>query len=76
MQYALLVDHILRDRFFHGFSTYSFKQNWIAATTQYFLGHNVANPVNPEDILTISIRRLLATGNRFIGSNEKKQIYL
>jgi hypothetical protein len=51
LQYALIVGNVLRDRFFHGFSTYSFKQNWIAATTQYFLGHDVANPVNADDIL-------------------------
>lgn len=51
LQYAMVIDNVIRKRFFHGFSTYSFEQNWIAATMQYFFGHYVANPVKAEDIL-------------------------
>lgn len=51
LQYAIVISDILQDKFYHGFSNYSTKQNWIAAVTQYFFGHDVANPVNPEDIL-------------------------
>jgi hypothetical protein len=51
LQYSLVVSDVLEKRFYHGFSVYSLSQNWIAAVTQYLLGHYVANPVLPEDIL-------------------------
>lgn len=51
LQYALVVSNVLENRFYHGFSVYSLRQNWIAAITQYLFGHYVANPVLPEDIL-------------------------
>jgi hypothetical protein len=51
LQYAMVVSNIIEKRFYHGFSVYSLRQNWIAAVTQYIFGHDVANPVNPEDII-------------------------
>ncbi len=51
LEYALVVSDVLENRFYHGFSAYSLRQNWIAAVTQYLFGHYVANPVLPEDIL-------------------------
>ena len=51
LQYALVISDVLQNRFYHGFSVYSLRQNWIAAVTQYLFGHYVANPVLPEDIL-------------------------
>jgi hypothetical protein len=51
LQYAIVVSDALEQRFYHGFSVYSLQKNWIAAVTQYVFGHNVAYPVNPEDIL-------------------------
>ncbi|MDP4283118.1 MAG: hypothetical protein Q8891_01740 [Bacteroidota bacterium] len=50
-EYAKIVARIIRNRFYHGFSSYSLKQNWIAATTQYIFGYNVACPVNSDEIL-------------------------
>jgi len=51
LEYALVVSDVMEKRFYHGFSVYSLRQNWIAAVTQYLFGHYVANPVAPEDIL-------------------------
>lgn len=51
LQYAELVSSIIRRRFYHGFSNYTLKQNWIAATAQYFFGRGLASPVNPDEIL-------------------------
>ncbi len=51
LQYAMVISNVLEQRFYHGFSVYSLGNNWIAAVTQYLLGHYVADPVNPEDIL-------------------------
>lgn len=51
LEYALVISDVMEKRFYHGFSNYSLKQNWIAALTQYFLGHDVDNPVIAEDVL-------------------------
>ena len=51
LEYALVVSDVMEKRFYHGFSTYSLRQNWIAAISQYLFGHYLANPVVPEDIL-------------------------
>lgn len=51
LQYAMVISDVIEQRFYHGFSVYSLHKNWIAAVTQRLLGHDVANPVNPEDIL-------------------------
>jgi len=51
LEYAMVVSNVLEQRFYHGFSVYSLQKDWIAAVTQYLVGHDVANPVNPEDIL-------------------------
>ncbi|HEY5368728.1 MAG TPA: hypothetical protein VIJ75_07030, partial [Hanamia sp.] len=51
LEYALVVSDILENRFYHGFSVYSLRQNWIAAVSEYLFGHYLANPVLPDDIL-------------------------
>ncbi len=51
LQYAIMVSFIIRKRFFHGFSNYTLRQNWIAATSQYFCGRGLACPVNHDEIL-------------------------
>jgi hypothetical protein len=47
------VDMLLRNRFYHGFSAYSFKENWIAAVLGYFYSPNIyfQYTVLPEDIM-------------------------
>ena len=49
--YGVLVASVLRKRFYHGFSYYTFQQNWLAVTAQYFLGRGLAAPVDPDEIL-------------------------
>ena len=49
--YALTVSHILRNRFYHGFSRYPLNQNWIAASGEYFFGYGLASIVKADDIL-------------------------
>jgi hypothetical protein len=49
--YGVLVASILRKRFYHGFSYYTSQSNWIAVTSQYFFGKNLASLVNPDEIL-------------------------
>ncbi len=51
IEYSIIVTDILHESFYHGFSNYSLKQNGIAVTAQYLFGHNVACPVNPDEIL-------------------------
>lgn len=51
LPYAMVISDVLEKRFYHGFSIYSLQNNWIAAVTQSLFGHDVANPVNPEEIL-------------------------
>ncbi len=51
LQYGILISFIIKNRFYHGFSVYNFRQNWIAACTQLLIGKDVASPVNPGDIL-------------------------
>lgn len=51
LQYGILASFIIKNRFYHGFSVYNFRQNWIAACTQLLIGKDVASPVNPGDIL-------------------------
>ncbi len=51
LPYGLVVANILRNRFYHGFSTYSLRENWIASLSQTLLGHGLGNPVIADDIL-------------------------
>jgi hypothetical protein len=51
LEYALVISGVLQNRFYHGFSAYSLRQNWIAAVAQSLFGHYIANPVLPDDIL-------------------------
>lgn len=51
LEYALVVSDVMEKRFFHGFSIYTLRQNWIAAVSQYLFGHYLADPVIPDDIL-------------------------
>ena len=49
--YGVLVGSILRKRFYHGFSSYTLRQNWLAVITQLFLGRGLAAPVDADEIL-------------------------
>jgi hypothetical protein len=49
--YGVLVASVLRKRFYHGFSYYTFQNNWIAVASQYFFGRELASLVDPDEIL-------------------------
>jgi len=49
--YGVLVASVLRKRFYHGFSSYTLQQNWLAVAAQLLLGRGLAAPVNPDEIL-------------------------
>ncbi len=51
LQYAILTSYIIKKRFYHGFSVYNFRENWIATVAQCLIGNDLACPVNPGDIL-------------------------
>ena len=46
----LIVDAI-KNRFYHGFSHFSIKENWIAAFSERLIGYGLASKVRPGDIL-------------------------
>lgn len=50
-EYGLVVANTIRRRFYHGFSVFNFNENWMAVVAQMYFGKNLANPVEPEDIL-------------------------
>ncbi|KAA9041985.1 hypothetical protein FW778_08205 [Ginsengibacter hankyongi] len=51
LEYGILVGSILRKRFYHGFSYYTFQENWLAVAAQASLGRALASPVDPNEIL-------------------------
>ncbi|MBS1488890.1 MAG: hypothetical protein JST43_15015 [Bacteroidetes bacterium] len=51
LKYAEIVGKILRNRFYHGYSYYSLKENWIAALAGATIYNNLAAIVLPDDIL-------------------------
>ena len=51
LSYGVLVASVLRKRFYHGFSSYTLQQNWLAVIAQLFLGRGLAAPVDPDEIL-------------------------
>ncbi len=51
LQYAITVSQIITKRFYHGFSRYPLRQNWIAATSEKIAGYGLASIVKPDDIL-------------------------
>lgn len=50
-EYAELLELVVEERFYHGFSHFSFDENWIAAIGGKFVEEGLACKVKPEDIL-------------------------
>jgi hypothetical protein len=50
-EYAELLEAVLKDRFYHGFSKFSLKENWIAALSGKWLEEGLACKVQPNDIM-------------------------
>ena len=52
--YVSVTSDIIKKRFFHGLSVYSFKDNWIAFVSSKLFWNHLAATVDPEDILNYS----------------------
>ncbi|MEP6616467.1 MAG: hypothetical protein ABJA57_07800 [Ginsengibacter sp.] len=51
VQYAVLTEKIIKNRFYHGFSHYDLKQNWVAAFSEKLVGYGLSSIVLPDDII-------------------------
>lgn len=51
LPYALIINKIISNHFFHGFSHFTLDKNWIAAAGEYCFGHNLSCIVKADDIL-------------------------
>ena len=51
IQYYVLLKSVISARFYHGFSHYTLKENWIAAVIQKYIGYGVNNKVITADIM-------------------------
>lgn len=51
INYFVLLESIISDRFYHGFSEYTLKENWVAALSQKMIGYGLDNKVQPNDIM-------------------------
>ncbi|HMJ48462.1 MAG TPA: hypothetical protein VK498_14110, partial [Ferruginibacter sp.] len=51
VDYCILLESIISQRFYHGFSHYTLNENWIAALIEKIPGAGTSNKVNPDDIL-------------------------
>jgi len=49
--YFILLESVIAERFYHGFSHYRLNHNWIAAVSERLIGYGLACKVDPEDIL-------------------------
>jgi hypothetical protein len=50
-KHLLLMEDVLKRRFYHGFSQFSGRDNWIASLGDRLFGYGLANKVMPNDIL-------------------------
>lgn len=49
--FVTTITTAIRYRFFHGFSHFSLKENWIAAVAEKIFGYGLASKVKTEDIM-------------------------
>jgi hypothetical protein len=49
--YFILLESVIAQRFYHGFSHYKLDHNWIAAVSERVVGFGLACKVDPEDIM-------------------------
>ncbi len=50
-EYLMLLEKIISKRFYHGFSQFTLKENWLAATGEVLFGRGLACKVLPEEII-------------------------
>lgn len=51
LKYANILAEVVRKRFYHGYSHYSLKENWIASLAGVTVWHHLSAIVLPDDIL-------------------------
>ena len=51
VDYVAVITHVIRFRFYHGFSHFTLKENWIAAVGEKIIGYGLASKVIPDDIM-------------------------
>jgi len=51
VDYVANISQAIRWRFYHGFSHFTLKENWIAALSEKVLGYGLSCKVKPEDIM-------------------------
>lgn len=51
LQYAVIVNNIISNRFYHGFSHFTPDKNWLAVAGEYCFGHDLSCTVKADDIL-------------------------
>ena len=51
IDYVVKITSAIRYRFYHGFSHFTLKENWIAAISEKIFGYGLASKVKPDDIM-------------------------
>lgn len=51
VEYTTVIAKAIRNRFYHGFSHFTLKENWIAAIGEKLIGYGLASKVKPGDIM-------------------------
>lgn len=51
LDYGILINRIINNRFYHGYSHYSLNENWTAAVAGKIIWHHLSAIVLPDDIL-------------------------
>jgi hypothetical protein len=51
VEYVTTIANAISSRFYHGFSHFTLKENWIAAVSEKVVGYGLASKVKPGDIM-------------------------
>ena len=51
VDFVATISQTISNRFYHGFSHFSLKENWIAAVSEKIIGYGLASKVQPDDIM-------------------------
>ena len=51
IEYAVLTETVIKKRFYHGYSHFTLKENWLAAVSEKIFGNGLASVVDPDEIV-------------------------
>jgi len=51
VQYVTVISDAIKARFYHGFSHFTIKENWLAAFSEKVVGYGLASKVQPDEIM-------------------------